>query len=481
MASSYNDLVVPKFYPKQVEFLKKKTRYTAFGGSRGGGKSFIMRWKCIFLALNNPGLQILLLRRTLPELRENHLIPLQKTLRTADKDVSKRLADYKEVTKEFIFPNGSRIKLGYCDNENDVLQFQGQAYDVICLEEATLFTEFQFQTLTESNRPSGLTEKPFATRMLFTCNPGGVGHMWFKRLFIDKKYKQSENKDDYSFVQSSVYDNEYLMDTDPDYVRTLENLPEKRRKMMLEGDWDVYEGIFFEEFNPDIHVVKAHTLSANRVIYRALDYGLDMLACYHIAIESSGKISVFHEIYETNKIVSDAAKLIKEATKNLGLDEKDIRLTLAPDDLWNRNAVSGKSPADVFYDNGVTLTQVTRDRINGWLMMKELFKVDTTINTGDIVHSAKLEIFENCTNLIRCIPLAQYDAKKINDMATEPHEITHSLDAIRYFATYWTHAPKEVAQTKRYKMKWTEDMIEDYYSGSDSVKKRMVSLYGEIN
>lgn len=96
---------------------------------------------------------------------------MQKILRTEDKNKRNRLAEYKEVTKEFIFPNGSRIKLGYCDSENDVLQYQGQAYDVICMEEATHFTEFQFQTLTESNRPSGLMEEAFRPRMYFTCNP----------------------------------------------------------------------------------------------------------------------------------------------------------------------------------------------------------------------------------------------------------------------------------------------------------------------
>ena len=76
------NLVIPRFYPKQVEFLEAKARYIAFGGARGGGKSFIMRWKVILLALSQPGIQILLLRRSLSELRENHLIPLQKMLRT---------------------------------------------------------------------------------------------------------------------------------------------------------------------------------------------------------------------------------------------------------------------------------------------------------------------------------------------------------------------------------------------------------------
>ena len=132
-------LEVPSFYPKQEQFMLSKSRYTAYGGARGGGKSFAGRWKAVLLAMRYEGIQILLLRRTLAELRENHLIPLQRILRTQKKNKQERLAQYKDVTKEFIFPNGSRIVLGYCDNEKDVLQYQGQAYDVIIIEEATHF------------------------------------------------------------------------------------------------------------------------------------------------------------------------------------------------------------------------------------------------------------------------------------------------------------------------------------------------------
>lgn len=115
------------------------------------------------------GIQILLVRRTLTELRENHVIPLRKLLKTDSKEY--KIAQYKEQSKEFIFPNGSRIVLGYCASEGDVLQFQGQAYDVIFIEEATQFTEFQFQALTECNRSSGLCKNTFKVRMYFTANP----------------------------------------------------------------------------------------------------------------------------------------------------------------------------------------------------------------------------------------------------------------------------------------------------------------------
>lgn len=184
---------------KQQIFFESTAKYTAYGGARGGGKSWAMRTKLVMLAMNYKGIQILLLRRTLGELRENHLFPLLKLL--------KGIAEFNSTEKEFRFPNGSRIKLGYCDSENDVLQFQGQAYEVIGLEEATHFTEKQFVALTESNRVSGnMGDVPFKPRMYFTCNPGGVGHDWVKRLFIDRNYRSGEKADDYCFVKSLVFE-----------------------------------------------------------------------------------------------------------------------------------------------------------------------------------------------------------------------------------------------------------------------------------
>ena len=146
-----------KPYTKQEQFFLADTRYIAYGGARGGGKSWAARTKAMLLALGNDGLQILLVRRTLTELRENHIIPLAIML--------EGIAKYSSQNKEFIFPNGSRIVLGYCKIEMDVLQYQGQAYDVIFLEEATHFSEFQFNVFMESNRMSGMAGALFKPRM----------------------------------------------------------------------------------------------------------------------------------------------------------------------------------------------------------------------------------------------------------------------------------------------------------------------------
>ncbi|MDO4573551.1 MAG: phage terminase large subunit, partial [Clostridia bacterium] len=142
--------------PRQIEFFLSRARHTAYGGARGGGKSWAMRRKFVLLALRHEGLKLLLLRRTLPELTENHVRPLLEEL--------SGLITYNQTQRVMTFPNGSRIRLGYCEAEKDVYQYQGQEYDVVGLEEATHFTESQMQFITTCNRT---VRRDFTPRMYY--------------------------------------------------------------------------------------------------------------------------------------------------------------------------------------------------------------------------------------------------------------------------------------------------------------------------
>lgn len=399
-------------YPKQIEFFTKTAPRIAYGGARGGGKSWAMRFKFILLAITYPGIQILLLRRTLPELRENHILPLQKAL--------KGIASYKDSTKEFIFKNRSRIKLGYCQNESDILQYQGQAYEVIGMEEATQFTELQYLALTESNRLSGACNG-FSPRMYFTCNPGGVGHTWVKRLFIDREYREEEKEEDYVFIPSTVFDNEYIMANNPEYVRTLKNLPESRRRAMLFGDWDAFEGQYFPEFSREKHTCVPFMIPDDWARFAAFDYGLDMTACLWFAIPPSNKkIYVYRELYEPNLILSDAAKRICELS-----GEEKIRYYAASPDLSGRRQDSGKSGFDILTSHGLKgVVSANNERIAGWRLVREFLK-----DSGD---GPYLGIFSSCTNLIRTLPRLIFDSKISEDVSSSPHELTHAPDALRY-------------------------------------------------
>ncbi len=399
---------------KQKQFFESTARYTAYGGARGGGKSWAMRMKMVLLALSHDGINILLLRRTLGELRENHILPLQKLLGD--------IADYREVQKEFRFPNGSRIKLGYCDAESDVLQYQGQSYEVIGLEEATHFTYFQYQCLTECNRASGNMAKPYPPRMLLTANPGGVGHDWFKRLFVEKRYRGNEKAENYDFIKSLVFDNDYMMKHNPEYVETLMALPEKRRAAMLYGDWDSFEGAFFPEFCRDVHTCRPFDIPPHWQRFRALDYGLDMTACLWLAVTPEKRIYVYRELYENGLLLSEAAKRIRELTA----PNESIRYTVASPDLWNRRQESGKSGAEIMIASGLGgLKKADNSRITGWRVMREYLRDGEDGKSG-------ICIFDNCENLIRCLPLLRFDDNVREDAADTPHEITHAPEALRY-------------------------------------------------
>ena len=405
--------------PKQKLFFNSTARHIAYGGARGGGKSFAMRRKFLLLALNYAGLKLLLLRRTLPELRENHVIPMMSELYG--------IAQYKDTEKAFIFPNGSRIRLGYCDHENDVYQYQGTEWDVIGLEEATHFTESMRDFFITCNRT---TRSDFKPRIYYTSNPGGVGHSWFKRLFIDRDYRGKENPDDYVFIPAQVYDNTVLMENNPEYVEALENLPEDMKKAHLYGDWNVFAGQFFTEFKKDIHVIEPFVIPDEWFRYISIDYGLDMLAAYWYAIDTNKNVYVYKELYEKNLIISEAARRLKEVN---GSDK--VKVKYAPPDLENRRQDTGKSAFDIFWEHGELLTRADNRRVDGWLAVKEFLKVYETRDeqTGETINTSRLKIFSNCVNLIRCLPQVQMDEKNPNDVDTEPHELSHSVDSLRYF------------------------------------------------
>lgn len=423
-----NSISIEEPNPKQVIFLKVKNRFIAFGGSRGGGKSWAVRKKSMLMAVNYPEIKILILRRTFPELRENHILPMLIEL--------KGLARYKETDKSFIFPNGSRIRFGYCDTETDVLQYQGQEFDIIFIDEATQFSEFQFNTLTACMR--GANELP--KRMYLTCNPGGVGHDWVKRLFIDKEYRNSEHADDYLFIPARVYDNKALIEKDKGYVSMLENLPEDLRKAWLEGDWNIFAGQFFKEFRDDIHVCEPFEIPNHWNRYCSIDYGLDMFACLWYARDPQGNVFIYKELHEDNLIVSEACQRWKE--NNAGDKIKSI---FAPVDLWNRRNDTGRSAFDIFLEHGMVLVKSNNNRINGWLAVKDWIRVKESRDelTGETVKTSSLRIFCNCRTLIKYLPSVQMDSRKPNDVATEPHIYTHIVDALRYFCIMWTRPSRE--------------------------------------
>ena len=400
--------------PKQAEFFKSRARHTCYGGARGGGKSWAMRRKAVLLALNYPDLNILILRRTLPELRVNIVEPLMKELYG--------FAEYNVTERVFRFPNGSKIRMGFCDSEADVYQYQGHEYDVICLEEATHFTETQMQFLTTCNRS---VRTDFTPRMYYTCNPGSVGHNWVKRLFIDREYRSGEKPENYVFIPARVYDNVALMDSDPDYVHTLEALPEDQRRAFLDGDWDVIEGQFFKEWRKEKHVIEPFTIPSHWRCFRSMDWGYNDPCCVlWNAVDGDGCVYTYRELYVRQMRADEIAREIVRLT-----GEEKIAYTVASPDMWQRRGAvlraeggfEGESIAELFALTGVPLTPADNSRVAGWQRVRAYLSSET----GE----PRWKAFSDCENLIRTLPALTYDKLNREDAADGED---HAPEALRY-------------------------------------------------
>lgn len=407
------DLSITK---KQKQFIDAKEDEVLFGGAAGGGKSYGQLVDALLYALQYKGSRQLILRRTFPDL-ERSLILVSLEL------FPREIYKYNSSTHRGVFANGSLMEFGYCDNERDVYRYQGAEYDVIRFDELTHFTESMYLYLASRLRGT----KPYPRQIKSSTNPGGVGHNWVKERFIDPCPPNTTihtKEGTRVFIPSLITDNKYLMQSDPGYIERLKRLSEKDQKALLYGDWNIFDGQYFTEFDRDLHVVEPFVIPSHWRRYRTLDYGLDMLACYWIAVDEEGKAFVYKELYKPNLIISEAAKAINALT------DEEIYATLAPPDLYNRRQDSGKSAADIFAENGVVLTKAQNDRVMGWLDLKEWLHPRKDMFGGK---DASLKIFANCVNLIRTLPALQYDEKNPNDVANEPHELTHAPDAIRYF------------------------------------------------
>ena len=444
---------------KQEQFINSKAFETLFGGAAGGGKSYGQLVDALLYALKYPKSKQIIFRRTFPDLEKS-------LIRVSLEFYPREAASYNSSKHIWTFKNGSIIDFGYIDSENDVYQYQSAEYDVIRFDELTHFTEYMYTYMISRCRGAN----PFPKHIKSSTNPGGVGHSWVKTRFIDvgtpnqihEITLENGKKNTVIFIPSLVQDNMFLLDNDPDYVSRLELLPEKEKQALLYGDWDIFDGQFFTEFDRKIHVCTPFKIPKDWRIYRTRDYGLDMCATYWIAMDYQMNVYVYKELYESDLIISDAARKINAMT-----DEK-IQIDYAPPDLWNRNKDTGKSTADIFAENGQYLTKADNNRVTGWLAVHEWLRV---FKDEQGQPNSKLKIFSNCVNLIRTLPALQHDEKNPNDVAVEPHELTHAPDALRYFCTMW-QSPL-VARKEKPEGTYTPTELEDlgYKSINVTVKK----------
>ena len=443
---------------KQRQFLDATASEVLFGGAAGGGKSYGQMVDALIFALKYSGSRQLILRRTFSELEKS-------LIRTSLALYPKDIYSFNASSHTGKFKNGSTIDFGYCATENDVYQYQSAEYDCIRFDELTHFTEAQYIYLISRVRGANTYPKQIKS----STNPGGIGHGWVKRRFVDPSPPRSafigEDGMERIFIPSLLDDNAFLMKSDPQYKSRLLALPERERKALLYGDWNIFEGQYFTEFSARAHVTEPFEVPSSWRKYRTIDYGLDRLVCLWIAISPDGCAYVYREFCESGLPIGDSAKAICERTPK----GEDIYATLAPPDLFARSQETGKTKASLFSEHGVTFTKTSNDRETGWLAIKELL-----IDRGG---GPKLKIFSFCTELIKCLPALLIDKLKPSDCMNEPHEITHAPDALRGFAIFYAR-PAELRGTQR-RTDWTKDMWEDYYAADENEKKYLKLKYGE--
>lgn len=238
--------------------------YLGYGGARGGGKSHFSRAYLILRSLKYKGSKHLLIRRTFAELQRNHIDNLIKEYGA--------IGHYNAGKHYFILNNGSIIELGYCEKDSDLERYQGGEYDTIVVDECQFQTEKRFEYFKGCLRSTSKDLKP---KMLATFNPGGVGHTFLKRIFVDKTIDDKDDINKYEFVRALVYDNPTIVDNDPDYVKRLESLPEPIRSAWLNGDFGVFEGQFYSISSKSLvapfHIEES---TCRECLYGSLDHGI---------------------------------------------------------------------------------------------------------------------------------------------------------------------------------------------------------------
>lgn len=367
--------------------------------------------------LEYPGATIYLFRETYDDLEANLIHEWKEK-------VPEQLYTYNESKHIATLVNKSTVRFRYVKSYQDAKKYQGRSIDFLGVDELTKHAEESIQELLSCVR----SPKGFPARFRATCNPGGIGHSWVKKRYIEATNKGELEVEDpvsgntVAFIPARVYDNKQIMDNDPAYVRRLENLPEAKRKAYLMGDWDSFEGQAFEEWHDDIHIVKPFTIPETWKKFRAIDYGRTApFCCLWFAIDPDNHLFVYREAYEAGLDAVEQAKLVT----HLSFGEK-IEYTALDSACWIPNQ-HGESIADTYTDNGVYCEQAHKNRLNGKDRVHAWLKV---MKDSKGVEYSRLRIFENCRNLIRTLPALPLDERDIEDVDTDAED--HAYDTLRY-------------------------------------------------
>jgi hypothetical protein len=359
--------------------------------------------------------------------------------------------------------NGSIIEFGYLDSDDRVSIYKSAEYDIIRFDEATEFSEFRLTYM--QSRIRGANNFPKQIKM--STNPDGPGHKYLKKAFkigvnepcttfsefIGKDKDGVERYESRCYIPSLVYENEFLMKADPDYIMNLMKLPEKERKALLEGSWEIHDDQAFPEFDYNIHVCKPFKIPKHWKRWMAVDNGYDdPFAWYWAAVSEQGKVYVYREFTREKgdkatmlKYSAQAEKVLEKSTYiDDDGQEKQEKFTfkVAGHDAFATHVRDevGKTIIDHYRDGGLFgFIQGIKDRKFRKATMHEYLDPYLDENIGKM--TAKLQIFDTCKVIIEKLPEMLKDPDD-NEKVLDVDD--HNYDSLTYLICAY-HAGKTKA------------------------------------
>lgn len=374
--------------PQQNLLLTWKGKEVLYGGAVGGGKSAGLLAAALRF-IHRPGYRALLLRRTYAELAKGEgLIPLShEWLGPSD-------ARWNEQRKTWTFPSGATIEFGHVQHEEDKHAYQGAAYAFVGFDELTHFTEtiYAYIGLSRQRRRRSLSDIPVQTYA--TANPGGVGHLWVRKRFIDPPADPEAPKLDRFFIPAKLRDNPGL-DAE-EYELRLQQLPPALRAQLADGDWGAFEGAAYQEFDAEKHVVPIFTVPPQWERFECMDHGLSAPTAWHIvATDHDGNLVVFDTYYGYDQrgvlVHEHAAAVLKRRVawypqwiEPSGRVMRHHPYTIADPAVMTRTSTTRRngSPATIateYLDQSneeIVLVPGNNDPVAGMARIKELLRID---------------------------------------------------------------------------------------------------------
>ncbi|HYL22482.1 MAG TPA: terminase family protein [Gemmatimonadales bacterium] len=340
-------------------------RYIGCGGSAGGGKSYLVRAIASAVALAWPGSSSIIFRGTEKEVETNHVLWFRNEVPEEIDGVP--LYRYNGEKMVVDWANGSRTYFGFLRSDPDVFTYQGAAYDCMVFDETTTYSDFQLEYLMRSLRATAPGTRPFA---VFPSNPGNRGHQRYKRLFIERRYRERERASDYAFVQMHLHDNQELMQRDPDYEARLDLLPEPWRSWQRDGNWAAGAGTAFPELSWQRHRVRPFEVPPYWTWFGAFDWGYNHPWSFGLyAVSEDGTLVCVDSIRGFHQNDYDIAQTIKQC-----VGDRPMAEIVAGHDCWAQQrahvVIPGPTVADLFMGLQLYLVQADIDRVNGYRQVR---------------------------------------------------------------------------------------------------------------